>query len=63
MAFDIGDRVTSRFAGKGTVTGLPFRTYDDEVAQEVTFDQTALGKRDWLVKTLAPAEDGGDIGA
>jgi hypothetical protein len=63
MAFDIGDRVISKFTGPGTVSGEPFKTYDGEVAQEVTFDLATLGKRDWLVKKLAPAEDGGDIGA
>lgn len=69
MAYDIGDRVISKFTGPGTVTGLPFRTYDDEndktgqVAQEVTFDLETLGKRDWLVRKLSPAPDGGDIGA
>ena len=63
MSFEIGDRVTSQFTGHGTVTGAAFKTYDGEWAQEVTFDLPSLGARDWLVKKLAPTEDGGDIGA
>ena len=69
MAYDIGERVSSRFLGDGTVVGEVFKVDTDDsgrggvAIQRVKFDNPAVGERDYEVRKLIPREDGGDIGA
>lgn len=63
MAFDIGERVTNKFTGPGTVIGEMVKDAEFGATQLVRFDNAALGERVWAVAKLNPAEDGGDIGA
>ncbi len=66
MAFDIGQRVTNRYMGDGTVTGELQRVLVDsatgEVAylQEVTFDNPILGVKLYQVGKLSPLFEGVD---
>lgn len=57
MAFEIGERVTSRFTGPGTVAGEMFKDEDRDCLQRVKFDNAMFGERDWLVKKLEPFTD------
>jgi hypothetical protein len=69
MAYDIGERVESRFLGKGVVIGEIFKVDTDEngrggtALQRVRFDNPAVGEKDYEIRRLVPVEDGGDIGA
>jgi hypothetical protein len=63
MAYDIGERVNSRFLGRGLVIGDVFKDPEGDTLQRVRFDNPAIGERDYEVRRLAPAEDGGDVGA
>jgi hypothetical protein len=63
MAYDIGERVQSRFLGKGTILGEIFKDAEGDALQRVRFDNPSVGEKDYEVKRLSPVEDGGDIGA
>ena len=54
MAFEIGERVTSRFTGPGTVTGEMFKDDDRECWQTVQFDNALLNTQKWRIKNLEP---------
>ncbi len=45
MAFDIGERVTSRWTGPGTVIGPLERDEENTPVQRVHFDNPMLGER------------------
>jgi hypothetical protein len=57
MAFDIGENVTSRWAGNGVVVGEMFRDDDGDSFQRVRFENPLLGERDYLVKKLEAANN------
>lgn len=59
MAFDVGQRVTSRFTGAGTVLGELTKETDGStvtVYQEVEFDNPTLGVKRWEVRKLNPLD-------
>lgn len=62
MAFDIGERVSNKFFGTGTVISEMFKDEEGEVFQQVKWDKSGIESHA-SVKRLTPTEDGGDIGA
>lgn len=63
MAFDLGQRVSSSFTGIGTVTGELTKDEDKVCLQEITFDNPALGTRNYEIRKLSPVhEEGGSDG-
>lgn len=60
MAFEIGQRVTSKFTGTGTVTGELHKDEDRVCFQEVSFDNPSLGVRDYEIRKLIVVDDGED---
>lgn len=54
MAFEIGERVTSRFTGPGTVIGEMTKDEDRECFQTVRFDSAMFGERSYSIKKLEP---------
>ena len=56
MAFDIGQRVTSKWTGPGTVTGELTKDEDRVCFQTISFDSPALSERPWEVRKLSPLD-------
>jgi hypothetical protein len=56
MAFDIGQRVTSRFTGAGIILGEVKKDVEGVYIQKVLFDNPALGERDWEIGKLISLE-------
>lgn len=63
MAFDIGERVVSKFMGAGTVVGEIFKDEEGDACQRIQFDNPTFGEKNYEIKKLQPTADGGDIGA
>jgi hypothetical protein len=66
MSFEIGQRVTSRWAGPGTISGELEKEQESEVDasgrtkisvtcfQKVLFDNPSVGERRWEIRKLNP---------
>ena len=57
MAFEVGERVTSRWTGPGTVTGLLERDQDNVAMQRVRFDNQLLMERPWAIGKLQTLDE------
>lgn len=52
MAFDLGQRVTSRFLGTGTVVGELHRDDDRACIQRIAFDNPLIGEKEYEIRKL-----------
>lgn len=57
MAFEVGDKVVSRFCGPGVVTGELVKDEDGIALQMVKFDLPLIGERLYEIRRLTPADE------